>query len=320
MRIRPGLSHAFLTAALALAVGLGTAQGVRAQSLIEALSTTYNSNPDLLASRALLRQTDESLAQAVANWRSRVSLAVNLNKNIDANYPKTSANYFNTLNGKSTTVQLTQPLFLGGTTVANTKQAQANIQAQRALLADTERNVLLAALTAYAAVIQNIAIADASRNNVNVLVQQLDATRERFRVGELTITDVSQSEARLEFAKASLVQAETNVRIAEAQYQRTIGVKPIKLGEVPLVGGLPSSEEEAVALAMDGGPLPTNAQYLITAASYGVNSAVGALLPQVNLVGTVQQQFDVVVPGDAYMNYILGIQATIPLYQGGGEW
>ena len=320
MRIRPGLSHAFLTAALALAVGLGTAQGVRAQSLIEALSTTYNSNPDLLASRALLRQTDESLAQAVANWRPRVSLAVNLNKNIDANYPKTSANYFNTLNGKSTTVQLTQPLFLGGTTVANTKQAQANIQAQRALLADTERNVLLAALTAYAAVIQNIAIADASRNNVNVLVQQLDATRERFRVGELTITDVSQSEARLEFAKASLVQAETNVRIAEAQYQRTIGVKPIKLGEVPLVGGLPSSEEEAVALAMDGGPLPTNAQYLITAASYGVNSAVGALLPQVNLVGTVQQQFDVVVPGDAYMNYILGIQATIPLYQGGGEW
>ena len=106
----------------------------------------------------------------------------------------------------------------------------------------------------------------------------------------------------------------------KAVYQRTIGVKPIKLGEVPLVGGLPSSEEEAVALAMDGGPLPTNAQYLITAASYGVNSAVGALLPQVNLVGTVQQQFDVVVPGDAYMNYILGIQATIPLYQGGGEW
>ena len=209
MRIPPGLSHACAVAGLALAVGLGLPQEARSQSLIEALSTTYNSNPDLLASRALLRQTDETLAQAVANWRPRVTLSLNYNKNIDANYPMTTPNIvqtptFWTLNGKSTLLQVTQPIFLGGQTVANTKQAQANIQAQRAALADTEQNVLLAGVTSYADVVQNIAIADARRNNVNVLVQQLDATRERFRVGELTITDVSQSEARLELAKADL--------------------------------------------------------------------------------------------------------------------
>jgi outer membrane protein len=320
MRIRSGLSHACTAAGLALAIGLGVPSDVRAQSLIEALSTTYNSNPDLLASRALLRQTDETLAQAVANWRPKVSVSLNYNKNIDANYPVISPNSFATLNGKNTVLQLTQPIFLGGTTVANTKQAQANIQAQRASLADTEQNVLLSAVTSYADLVQNIAIADARRNNVRVLVQQLDATRERFRVGELTITDVSQAEARLELAKADLVQADTQVRIAEAAFQRTIGVRPAKLGEIPLIGGLPGSEEEAVALAMDGGARSVSAQYRITAASYGVNSAVGALLPQINLVGTIQQQFDVQVPGDKYYNYILGFQATIPIYQGGGEW
>jgi TolC family type I secretion outer membrane protein len=318
--MRPGLSHAFTAAGIALAVGLGVAPSAQSQSLVESLSTTYNSNPDLLAGRALLRQTDESLAQAVSNWRPKVSLSLNFNKNLDANYPKITPNSFATLNGKATTLQLTQPLFLGGTTVANTKAAQANIQAQRAALANTEQTVLLAAVTSYADLIRDIATTDARRNNVNVLTQQLDATRERFRVGELTITDVSQAEARLEFAKAELVQSETNVRISEAAFTRTIGVKPTKLGEIPLVGGLPSSEEETVALAMDAGPNPTNAQYLITAASYGVNAAVGALLPQVNLVGTVQQQFDVNVPGDKYYNYILGISATIPIYQGGGEW
>ncbi|MDP1838371.1 MAG: TolC family outer membrane protein [Reyranella sp.] len=325
MRIPPGLSHACAAAGLALVVGLGAPPEARSQSLIEALSTTYNSNPDLLASRALLRQTDETLAQAVANWRPRVTLSMNYNKNIDANYPMTTPNIvqtptFWTLNGKSTVLQLTQPIFLGGQTVANTKQAQANIQAQRAVLADTEQNVLLAGVTSYADLVQNIAIADARRNNVNVLVQQLDATRERFRVGELTITDVSQAEARLELAKADLVQADTQVRIAEAAFQRTVGVRPAKLGEIPLVGGLPGSEEEAVALAMDGGPRSVSAQYRISAATYGVNSAVGALLPQINLVGTVQQQFDVQVPGDRFYNYILGFQATIPIYQGGGEW
>lgn len=325
MRIRPRLSHACIAAGLALAVGVGLPQRAQSQSLIQALSTTYNSNPDLLAGRALLRQTDESLAQAVANWRPRVSLSLNFNKNIDANYPMLAPGVpqtptFGTLNGKSTTLQLTQPLFLGGTTVANTKQAQANIQAQRAALMNTEQTVLLTAVTSYADVIRDIGIADARRNNVSVLTQQLDATRERFRVGELTITDVSQAEARLELARAELVQAETQVRISEAAFQRTIGMKPGKLGEIPLVGGLPASEEEAVAIAMDSGPNPTNAQYLITAASYGVNSAVGALLPQVNLVGTLQQQFDVQVIGDRFYNYILGVTATIPIYQGGGEW
>ena len=69
MPVRPGLRLARAAAVCALAAGVGVATAARSQSLIEVLSTTYNSNPDLLAARALLRQTDETLAQAVANWR-----------------------------------------------------------------------------------------------------------------------------------------------------------------------------------------------------------------------------------------------------------
>ena len=215
---------------------------------------------------------------------------------------------------------MVQPLFRGGKTVSETKTAQANIQAQRASLADTEQNVLLAAVTSYADLIQNISIADARRNNVRVLIQQLDATRERFRVGELTITDVSQAEARLEGARADLVQAETQVRIAEAAFQRTIGQRPGRLGEMPLIGGLPVSEEEAISLAMDMGPRAVSAQYRISAANYSVNTAVGDLLPQVNLVGVIQQQFDLQVPTDRYYTYGVRLQATVPIYQNGSEW
>ena len=80
MRIRPSLRLARAAMVCALAVGLGAASDAWSQSLIQALSTTYNSNPDLLASRALLRQTDETLAQAVANWRPRVTLSLEYNK------------------------------------------------------------------------------------------------------------------------------------------------------------------------------------------------------------------------------------------------
>lgn len=320
MRIRPSLRLARAAGVCALLAGLGVASTASSQSLIEALSTTYNSNPDLLAARAVLRQTDEQLAQAVANWRPRITLSVEYNKVEQDQYSVRSAPTFYFLNGRFTTLQMVQPLFRGGKTIAETKTAQANIQAQRAALQDTEQTVLLSAVTSYADLIQNIAIADARRNNVRVLIQQLDATRERFRVGELTITDVSQSEARLESARAELVQAETNVRISEAAYQRSIGQRPGRLGELPLIGGLPASEDEAISLAMDMGPRAVTAQYRISAASYSVNNAVGDLLPQVNLVGVVQTQFDLQVPTDRYYTYGVRLQATVPIYQNGSEW
>jgi outer membrane protein len=317
---RPTLKRACAAAVYALAIGLGTVPGASAQSLIEALSSTYNSNPDLLAGRAILRQTDETLSQAVANWRPRVTVSVEYNKIEADSIPVRIPNSYYLLNGRTTLLTVTQPLFRGGKTVADTKTAQANIQAQRALLADTEQTVMLASVQSYADLLQDIGIVDARQNNVRVLVEQLDATRERFRVGELTITDVSQAEARLEQAKADLVQAQAQVRIDEAAFQHQIGLKPGKLADLPLVGALPATEEEAVALAMDNGPRAVSAQHRIAAASYGVNSAVAGLLPQINIVGFIQNQSDLQVPGDQYYQYGVRLQATVPIFQNGSEW
>ena len=317
---RPFLKRTGSVAACLLAVGLATASSASAQSLIEALSSAYNSNPDLLAGRAVLRQTDETLAQAVANWRPKVTLSVEYNKIQADSIPIRVTNSAYLLNGRTALLQATQPLFRGGKTVADTKAAQANIQAQRAILSNTEQTVLLNSVQAYADLLQDVGIVDARRNNVRVLVEQLDATRERFRVGELTITDVSQAEARLEQAKADLVQAQAQVRIDEAAFQRQIGMKPGKLADLPLIGALPATEEECVSLAMDNSPAAVSAQYRIKAAGYGVNSAVANLLPQVNLIGFVQQQYDVQVPGDQYYQYGIRLQATVPIYQNGSEW
>ena len=173
--------------------------------------------------RALLRQTDETLAQAVANWRPRVTLSVEYNKIEQDSLSGPRAPTYYILNGRITTLSVTQPIFRGGKTVADTKAAQANIQAQRALAGRHRAERAAAAVDLLRRSGADIGIVDARRNNVRVLVQQLDATRERFRVGELTITDVSQAEARLEQAKADLVQAEAQVRIAEAAFQRAIG-------------------------------------------------------------------------------------------------
>ncbi len=321
MRIRSRLRRRTCAAAVAFAAGLAAAGDCSAQSLIEALSSTYNSNPDLLAARAVLRQTDEGLSQALANWKPKVSLSVEYNKiEFDGISPPGTPFFTRALNGQVTLLQVTQPLFRGGKTVADTKTAQANIQAQRAAMANTEQTVLLNSVQAYADLVQDTGIVAVRQNNVRVLVEQLDATRQRFRVGELTITDVSQAEARLEQAKADLVQAQAQVRIDEAAFLHQIGMRPGKLGDLPLIGALPASEEECVALAMDSNPLSISAQHRIVAASYGVNSANAALLPQVNLIGFIQNIRDQLFPGDQNYQYGVRLQATVPIYQNGSEW
>src|SRR5471032_114145 len=320
MRIRPRLRQTGAALVSALVVAMGGSSTAWSQSLVEAMAATYNSNPDLLAGRALLRQTDETLHQALSNWRPKVSLSAEFNKIEADSLPVSRANTYFILNGKTTLLSITQPIFRGGKTVVDTKTAQANIQAQRAALANTEETVLLQVATAYSNLVQDLGIVDVRRNNVHVLVEQLNATRERFRVGELTITDVSQAEARLEQSKADLVLAQAQARIDEAAFQHYIGIKPSRLGDLALIGGLPASEEECVALAMDGAPLSVSAQHRITAASYGVNSAISVLLPQVNLIGFAQTQADLQVPNDQYYQYGARLQLTVPIYQNGSEW
>src|SRR5882757_5304991 len=134
MRIRPGSRRVCAALACALAVGLAAAPSARAQSLVEALSATYNSNPDLLAARAVLRQTDETLAQALANWRPRVQFSAEYNRQQADSYTQIRAPTYYQLNGRIMQFTIIQPLFRGGQTVADTAAARANIQAQRALL------------------------------------------------------------------------------------------------------------------------------------------------------------------------------------------
>ena len=225
------------------------------------------------------------------------------------------------MNGRTTLLQAIQPIFRGGATVAATKTAQANIQAQRAVLADTEQQVLLNTITAYADLVRDAGIVDARKNNVRVLVQQLDATRERFRVGELTITDVSQAEARLEGAKADLVQAEAQLRIDEAAYQRVTGQRPGTVGETPAVGWLAGQRRRKRGARHGRQPAPgqraepdhggilRRQQRLGRVAAAGQPGGVhpvpaGALL----------------FPGDQYYQYGVRLQASVPIYQNGSEW
>src|SRR5579885_215524 len=199
-RNRLPLPRLGLAAGLAVALGIAGG-GARAQSLTEAFAYAYNNNPQLLAQRAQLRATDESVPQALANWRPTVNFNASAGFTRGGSVSSASGadtpTQFGSFVSKATSVTLTQNLYRGGRTEAQTRQAINTVQAQRAQTLATETSVFQAVAQAYLDTVRDQTLLEVARNNEQVLRRQLEATRDRFRVGEVTRTDVAQAESSL---------------------------------------------------------------------------------------------------------------------------
>ena len=316
------ISKAALVGAVSALVFAGAANA-ETFSLNDALGVAYETNPQLDAERAALRATDEGVAEANAGWRPSVNAGGSYGtERIEVGGVPGSFND-HPLQGQ---VTINQPIFRGGRTFAEVSRAKALDRAGRAQLTGAEQQVLLAAVTAYMNVVRDQAIVDLNQHNVDVLQKQLDATQKQFEVGELTRTDVAQSQARLSGAQAELVTAKGQLAISRATFLQVIGRAPETLDESTPLPALPGSEDDAVNLALKQNPSLIAAQEDEHAADYGVDASVGALLPQLSVQGQYQYSRDSFSTGFGSPSgagtirdtAILG-ELTVPIYQGGAD-
>lgn len=315
--VRQGRAVAGVPAMILGAMILGGAgsQPAIAQSLNEALIQTYQSNPTLSAARAELRATNERVPQALSNWRPLVELEGSGGKAYDDNVRPTGND-----DGRSPAsgeLVVTQPLYRGGRTVAGTERAENEVLAQRARLATTEQDVLLGAVTAYADVWRDQSVLALNINNEQVLTRQLEATQDRFDVGELTRTDVAQSESRLSSATADRIGAEGNLSSSRATFENVIGVFPESLDQPVLPGGLPISLEDVINAAESSNPNVLATNYDELAALRSVREVEGELLPRVNLQGSVGYQHERTSRSSEGSSAEILAIVSVPLYQQG---
>ena len=307
--------------------GLFTASATTsAQTLTQALADAYNTNPQLLAQRALLRATDEQVPQALANWRP----TVNFNGQMGGTRSGlvTTSNGLPTRSGLATystfysnslNLTATQQIYSGGRTAAQTSQAINLVQSARAQTLAVETSVFQAVAMAYLDVVRDQALLEVNRNNVGVLRKQLEATQDRFRVGEVTRTDVAQAEASLAQAVGQLVTAQGNLEISREEYVRAVGHPPGTLMLPRDRPTLPATGEEAASLAGNNNFSVISANFAELAARDTVDFVRGQLQPQISLVGTVNRSFapSVTLKGSLEQSAAIAAQMTIPLYEGG---
>lgn len=294
-----------------------------AQSLDEALAQAYAGNPRLLSERAALRAIDEGVPTAKSGWRPTVEVNGSLGKAYTANETESTGRVSSqsTLPG-SAGINLSQPLYRGGATVAETEAAESRVLAGRAALIDVEQQVLVAAGTAYMSVVRDQSVINLNINNEKVLQRQLQATLDRFEVGEVTRTDVSQAEARLADAAASRIEAEGNLDISRANYERFVGTPPglLTFPEVSEDVLQPESLEAAEAAAFQRNPAVLRAGFNERAALHDISVAGAQLLPTITLDGNAQRSLD---PNSFFSqsdSASLTANVRVPLYQSGSEY
>ncbi|MGB0671190.1 MAG: TolC family outer membrane protein [Rhodospirillales bacterium] len=288
----------------------------RAQSLEEALAATYQNNPTLLAGRASLRATDEAVPQALANWRPNVEVTASYGRT--RVYNNTSTPEVQNRQPADWGVSLTQPLFRGGRTLAATSSAENNVKAQRANLTSTEQTVLLDAISAYLNVYRDQATVELNKSNERVLQRQLEATQDRFAVGEITRTDVHQAEARLARATADRIQSEGNLEASRANYENIIGLAP---GALEVVGVpddlLPVSLEDSVKIALGSNPDLINAEFTAKAAVDDADEVWGELMPTLELNASATRAHQSSSEVSRVDTLSATVDLTVPLYQQG---
>lgn len=286
-----------MMAATAAAALLAFAPAVQSETLSDALVDAYRNSHLLEQNRALLAAADEDVAQAVAALRPVISFIADYGKSRTLpNSPSLHTDGGGLVYSRQTsyaeqaTVDLAIELTLldFGRNRATIDLRKETVLATRAALVGVEQSVLLSAVQAYVNMRLTLEILGFRQNYVNVINEELRATRDRFEVGEVTKTDVSLAEAQLAEAHADLASAEGDVRVAREAYKAAIGHYPGKLASPPRPPALPGSVDAALAIARREHPEVIQQQHLVKAADFSVEYAEANLMPTVGVTGTFE--------------------------------
>lgn len=297
---------------------------VSAETLREALVKAYHTNPTITGARAGQRATDENVPIARARGLPAVSATSSYNE-----FVETAANSFTSPARQfAAAATISVPIYQGGAVRNSTHAAEVRVVAGQAGLRDTEASVFSQVVGAYMNVIRDSAIVALNQKQAGVLRINLEATRDRFQIGDLTRTDVAQSEARLALAQGQLEGAQSQLISSKETYIQLVGDAPTALAPPPPLPNLPGSADMATAVALDGNPGLAAAKSRRDATRYDVKAVRATRLPKLSAVGQ-----------ESYADYLgslsslgtgatglsqtsrsttVGLQATIPIFQGGG--
>jgi outer membrane protein len=268
--------------ALVSSLFLAISSSLHADTLNKAMVDAFNNSAELNIQRATIRETDEKVAARVAAKRVNVQAK----QNVSSGYSySTSCRGFCNSTSAGLSIEASSSILDGGRSDIEILIAEAQVKIERSLLVEAEQSVLLAAVKAFMDLRRNMEFVALEKNSVKLLQKEVQAAQDRFTVGEITKTDISFAESRLEAAKGKLANQLGLLEIAKEQYQMAIGRAAGDLKNPPPLPEIPSTLEVAKSISSKNHPIIFNLKQAVLISELGLDLSKANYRPTFDVSG-----------------------------------
>ncbi|MGB4191544.1 MAG: TolC family outer membrane protein [Rickettsiales bacterium] len=305
-------------------------------SLSEALVSTYQNNPELIAAREKLKATDEKMFQAISGFLPKVIYSAK-KTNQKKDTTTDSSSLASSLSGqqvktddwvdtksKESSISLQQNLFNGGQDVMAVKIAKYSIEAGRQELITNEQKILLEAIDAYLDVMRTKEVQDISRENYLAYEKKYNAIKEKLEVGVAKKADLADAAARKANAATNLIVSEGYYNSALATYMQIIGIEAENVHSCDILTTPPKDQLELLQKSLATNPELQNVSFQKKIADINVISNAASMLPSVDLGGSIGKNWQDTRGSNLNQPYTnsksVAISVTIPIYNKGLEY
>jgi outer membrane protein len=199
-------------------------QHVLAVTLFEALTEAYKNNTDLNAERENINISEEDLKISKGNYLPSVTISGSKSQE-DTNKLTNRAGVEQSVNDvdpSTQSIKIEQTLIDFGRN-ADVQKNKIGINLASAKLLKKEQEVLLKAIEAYSGLILANEKLKINKSNLNLLERQVETNRARLERGQITLSDLAQSESSLAEAQANFIQSQNEIVSKKLNYENVIG-------------------------------------------------------------------------------------------------
>jgi len=292
-----------------------------AVSLYQALNETYKNNTQLNAERENINAAEEDINISKADYMPSLSLSgsksfENTNELTTQSGTDTSIDDVNPL---STSIKLEQKLFDQGRDFTHQKNI-VGLELAKARLVKKEQDILYSAIDAFTGLILAREKLNINRRNLNLLIRQVETDKVRLDRGQITITDLSQSESSLAGAQAQFTQSKSDLLISKLNYENIIGNidDPSKLKKSSnSIVKIPENLSKAVSLSKENNPDIKIAELELIQSEKDIEISKSDLSPTASLSLERSYNYDLSTTYDEREKDVLKATVNWPFYSGG---
>ncbi len=314
---------------------LGSSASVLAQGLTDVLVSTYESNPAIKASRALLQSEAENLPLSQAGYLPTLAMSLNEGrthikqdtKDSDSS-GSISSNLDETTTDRSASLNLNLNLYAGGTTTAEVGAARAGVVAQIYAAYLAEQTAFQEAADYFAKVLQYSRLLALAEQNLQDMIKLKQQAEDFFEHQQITITDVSQVIVKVALARRSIAEyrGELDSAISSLRMVSGLDVGPLAYtDDWPALPALPSTLDGTLRIGASKNPSILQYKHLLREQEHNIDTYKAEHLPSVDLYSNIKRQWDssTYTGSDDYKehetedSWDIGISVSVPLYNGG---